>query len=141
MRPSSRSASGTLQEAIEDLLVKERLDLPPRLRELDAQIEAIELALRGLIRDVLVDEGTTLPQHVLQKINERIQVASRKNPALDENFYRTLEGKLEFADLRELEGTVTSRILKPLFPRVVSEQASAPQALRSTRRASQRHSP
>ena len=105
----------TLQEAIEDLLVKERLDLPPRLRELDAQIEAIELALRGLIRDVLVENATTLPPHVLQKINERIQVASRKNAALDANFYRTLEGKLEFADLRELEGTVTSRMLKPLF--------------------------
>ena len=29
----------TLQDAIEDLLVKERLDLPPQLRELDARIE------------------------------------------------------------------------------------------------------
>ena len=105
----------TLQEAIEDLLVKERLDLPPRLRELDAQIEAIELALRGLICEILDDDPTTLPPHVLQKINERIQVASRKNPALDANFYRTLEGKIEFADLRELEGTITSRMLKPLF--------------------------
>lgn len=105
----------TLQEAIEDLLVKERLDLPPRLRELDAQIEEIELALRGLIRDVLVGDATKLPPHVLQKINERIKVASRKNPALDANFYTTLEGKLEFADLRELQGTVSSRMLKPLF--------------------------
>ena len=40
----------TLQDAIEDLLVKERLDLPPQLRELDAQVEAVELTLRGTDR-------------------------------------------------------------------------------------------
>ena len=34
----------TIQAAIEDLLVKERLDLPPQLRELDAQMEEVELA-------------------------------------------------------------------------------------------------
>jgi hypothetical protein len=39
----------SLKDAIEDLLVKERLDLPPRLRELDAQMEEVELALRRAI--------------------------------------------------------------------------------------------
>ena len=105
----------TLQEAIEDLLVKERLDLPPQLRELDAQVEAIELALRELICETLGGGEAKLPPHVLQKIDERIQAASKKNPALDENHYATLEGKLEYADLRELQDTVTSKALTPLF--------------------------
>jgi len=48
-RPSSPRRQRTLQDAIEDLLVKERLDLPPQLRELDAQVEAVELNLRRLL--------------------------------------------------------------------------------------------
>ncbi len=35
-----------LQDAIENLLIKERLDLPPQLRELDADTEQLELKLR-----------------------------------------------------------------------------------------------
>ena len=105
----------TLQEAIEDLLVKERLDLPPQLRELDAQIEAIELALRGLIGDVLGGETTKLPPHVRQKIADRLQAATKKNPALDAHRYETLEGMLEYADLRELQDTLTNKALTPLF--------------------------
>ena len=39
----------TLQEAIENLLIKERLDLLPQLRELDEAVERIELGLRGVV--------------------------------------------------------------------------------------------
>lgn len=35
----------TIQDAIENLLIKERLDLKPQLRELDGQVEEIELRL------------------------------------------------------------------------------------------------
>ena len=105
----------TLQEAIEDLLVKERLGLSPRLQELDAEVEAIELSLRGLIDDALGGNGATLPNHVLQRIDERINRALRRNSALDANRYSTLEGKLEYADLRELQDVVTNRSLSHLF--------------------------
>ena len=105
----------TLQEAIEDLLVKERLDLPPQLRELDAQVEAIELTLRKLIRTALDEDAQRLPPHVLQKVVARIQAASKKNPALDATHYQTLEGRLEYADLRELQDTITNKSLTPLF--------------------------
>jgi hypothetical protein len=106
----------TIQEAIEDLLVKERLDLPPQLRELDAQIETIELALRRTICDALGGDDSKLPPHVLQKVKERMQAAAKKNAALDANHYATLAGKLEYADLRELQDTVASKALGPLFP-------------------------
>ena len=105
----------TIQEAIEDLLVKERLALPPQIRELDDQVEKIELALRGLIREVLDGDAAKLPPHVLQKIDERVQTALKKNAGLDVDYYETIEGKLEYADLRELQDTVTNRMLAPLF--------------------------
>lgn len=38
----------TIQDAIEDLLIKERSDRTPQLRELDAETEPIELSIRGL---------------------------------------------------------------------------------------------
>jgi hypothetical protein len=105
----------TIQEAIEDLLIKERLDLPPQLRELDAQIEKIELGLRQAICDALAGDESKLPPHVQQKVNERLQSMAKKNAALDASHYATLAGKLEYADLRELQDTVASKALGPLF--------------------------
>ena len=39
----------TLQDAIENLMIKDRLDLPPQLRELDARMGACELGLRRVV--------------------------------------------------------------------------------------------
>ena len=105
----------TLQEAIEDLLIKERLGLPPGLREMDAEIESAELALRKVICKALGEERAKLPPHVLQKVDERIQSALKKNPALDASHYDALDGTLEYADLRELQATITNKGLKPVF--------------------------
>ena len=105
----------TLQDAIEDLLVKERLGLPPQLRELDAQIEAVELALRRGIDEALEGDPAQLPPHVLQKIEERLQAAAKKNAALDGDRYATLAGKLEYADLREVQDTIASKALWQRF--------------------------
>ena len=105
----------TLQEAIEDLLVKERLDLGPRLRELDAGVEEVELDLRRLIDKALGGNVADLPPHVRTRIDERVRAAVKKDPALDTNHYRTLGGRLEYADLRELQDTLTNRALAPVF--------------------------
>ena len=105
----------TLQDAIEDLLIKERLDLSPKLRELDIKVEAVELALRKTINETLGADATKLPSHVLQKIDERLQSAAKKNAALDQSFYQTLAGKLEYADLREVQDAIVSKITWPLF--------------------------
>lgn len=105
----------SFQHAIEDLLVKERLDLTPQLRELDAQVEDIELGIRDLIEEGLDRDPSKLPPHVLQRANDRIQTALRKNPGLDSEHYETLAGKLEYCDLRELQDTITSKALWPAF--------------------------
>jgi hypothetical protein len=101
----------TLQAGIEDLLVKERLDLPPQLRELDAKIEEVELAMRRAVDEALRGDPTQLPPHVLQKIEERLQTAAKKNAALDVERHETLASKLEYADLREVQDTITNKAL------------------------------
>lgn len=105
----------TLLAAIEDLLVKERLDLPPQLRELDSEIEQVELRLRVIISESLGDDPNKLPDHVLKKAEERLQTNARKNPGQDSERYRTLTGKMEFCDLRELEDTIVTKALWPIF--------------------------
>ena len=105
----------TLLDALEYLLVKERLDLPPNLRALDASIEKAETGLRGLIANELGDDPAQLPPHVLSEIDQRIQRAARKDATLDLDHYATMAGKLEYADLRELQSVITGRSYWPRF--------------------------
>lgn len=101
----------TIKDAIEDLLIKERLDLPPRLREIDAQIEAVERSLRVVIVAALNNNPKALPSHVQHNITELLQKATKKSPAINLNQYETLAARLEFADLRDLQDVITSKTL------------------------------
>lgn len=105
----------TLQEAIENLLIKERLDLSPTLRDLDAKVEAVELGLRGVILETLDNDASLLPPHVQQKVGERIQKAARKNPAFEADHYEGLAGKLEYCDMRELQDAMSTKTNWPRF--------------------------
>ena len=105
----------TLQSAIENLLIKERLDLEPALRELDEKVEHVELELRASIVTVLENDGSQLPTHVRTKVDERIRTSMRKNPAMDPELYEILSGMLEFCDLRELQDIIGNKTLWPLF--------------------------
>ena len=75
----------------------------PDLRELDERIERVELGLRELVHGVVGDDPNKIPQHVLRRIDDRIQRAINKNPVIDGDYFQTSEGKLEYIDLRELE--------------------------------------
>lgn len=99
----------TFQDAIENLLIKERLDLPPQLRDLDVATEQIELGIRKVIDWTLGGDVSQLPQHVQQKVEERIARAIKKNAALDADRYQALAGKLEYFDLRELQDSITGK--------------------------------
>jgi hypothetical protein len=103
----------TIQDAIENLLIKERLDLEPQLRELDGKVESIELRLRSLLRKILGDSPAQIPQHVAQKVEERISRALKKNASMDAGQYATVAGMLEYFDLREIQDTI---VAKPLWP-------------------------
>ncbi len=86
----------------------------PVLRSLDQRIEAVELQLRKLIVLELEGDPNLLPAHVAQKINERVSSATRKNPSLAA-VVRTLESRLHYCDLRELQDIITSKALWPGF--------------------------
>ena len=105
----------TILEAIENLLIKERLDLSAPLRELDQDIEDTELGLRRIIVTTLEHDSKQLPPHIGQKLDEGIQRAAKKNAAIDIENYQELDAKLEFADLRELQETITSKFTWECF--------------------------
>lgn len=113
----------TIQDAIESLLIKERLDLPPQLRELDKQIERVELRLRSLVASEISDDSK-MPSRVIQKVEERISQAMRKNAAIDGEQYKSLDRKLEYADLRELQDVLTGKTLWAMFePRFSNKES------------------
>jgi len=113
----------TILEAVENLLIKERLDLSQPLRELDRDIEIAELALRQNIVSTLDDDAERLPSHILQKFGEAILRAAKKNAAIDVQDYETLEAKLQYADLRELQDIITSKATWVCFePRFVNKE-------------------
>ncbi len=113
----------TLQDAIENLLIKERLDLTPQLRELDENVEAVELTLRAVIAQTLVEDAGQMPPHLVQKADERIGQAVRRNAALDSEQYQTLTRKLEYFDLRDLQEAITNKALWAKFePRFASKE-------------------
>ena len=101
----------TLLEAIRNLLIKERIDLSPQLRELDERVERVELALRKQIGVTLEDDAGRLPPHVLQNADERIQTAAKKNANIELDQYRQLSRRLEYCDLRELQDTILGKSL------------------------------
>ncbi len=116
----------TMLEAIESLLIKQRLDLSPQLRELDQRVEAVELSLRKEIDSALGGDASQLPQHVIQKVEERVQAAAKKNAAISPEQFKTLSRRLEYCDLRELQDTILSKAFWPRFePRFANKEALA----------------
>jgi hypothetical protein len=105
----------TIQDAIEDLLIKERLSLEPSLRELDSKVEHAELRLRRLVFEHLGADTAQLPQHIALKVNDRISKALKKNSAMDSDRYTTLGGMLEYFDLRDVQDVIVAKPLWPLF--------------------------
>lgn len=102
-----RERQKTLSHAVQSLLIGGRADLPPDLRELDENVEEIELALRDLVATKLGDDPDQLPHHVREKIDPRIAQDVKRNPGTDPERYQKLSGALEFADLTELLSIMT----------------------------------
>jgi hypothetical protein len=110
----------TMQEAIEELLIKERLDMSPQVRELDARIERIELGLRAVVVETLASNGAVLPSHVREQVVKRVQSAAQRNASINPDNYHDVASQIEYCDLREVQDTITAKALWPLFePRFV----------------------
>ncbi len=83
-------------------------------------MESVELAIRKLIVEVLEGDQDRLPSQVTENTDARIDAAARKNPAFDTERYATLEGRLEYCDLRDLQGIIMNKTLWPNFEGIFS---------------------
>lgn len=102
-----RERQKTITHSVQTLLIGGRADLPADLRELDEDLERIELALRHLVSTKLDNDIAQLPSNVRDKIDPRIAQDIKRNPGLDPERYAKLSGALEFADLTELLAVIT----------------------------------
>jgi hypothetical protein len=121
-----RERQRTIEDAIQDLLIKERLDLAPRLRELDERIEQIELSLRQVVLEALQGDASKLPPLTLQRIKERLEKSAKRDPGLDLDRRESLARMLEYSDLREIESAIMTRPLWARFePRFGNKETVA----------------
>jgi hypothetical protein len=105
----------TILDAIESLLIKERIRLEPRLRELDAEIEKIELALRLNISMTLDNDPQKLPQPFLKNITASVTKAVRKHATLHASDFQTLQSQMEYFNLMELRDIILDESIWPAF--------------------------
>jgi len=76
------------------------------LRNLEGRIKMIELALRTAIVKASDGVASRVPPHLINKMDERIEVELKKNSALDARRLKSLAGRLEFADLRDVQEAI-----------------------------------
>jgi hypothetical protein len=79
------------------------------------KVEGIELSLRRLIAERLDSDGSLLPPHVKQRVQDRVATAARTLPDESVRALAKLDGQLEYFDLRELQDVITSKLLWPRF--------------------------
>jgi hypothetical protein len=108
----------TIMEAIENLLVKERLDLSPTLRELDRDIEEIELRLRELVTAGIDANDLAIPEHIAAKVRDRMQRDRRKGLLGGDETDETTNQQVQYFDLRELEDLIVAKPAWPAFEKV-----------------------
>ena len=99
----------TIQDAIENLLIKERLDLPPQLRELDAAIEDVELGVRKEVDATLVGEASLIPSLALKKVDVGLPRGKMLN--FVRSFKKNLLGVVSFFFFLELKNPYGVKIL------------------------------
>lgn len=105
----------TIFDAIENLLIKERINFEPDLREIDQQIEKIELAIRVNIATALENDPQRLPEKQSKNVKDRIAQAVRKNAALDAGNYQSLHSQMEYFNLLELRDIILEPNVWPTF--------------------------
>lgn len=86
----------------------------PYMRHLDERTEQIELALRSAVSTVLAGKAEALPQHVRDKLRDRVATAVRKDPSRRSGL-TDLDDQLQYCDLRELQDVITAKTLWPQF--------------------------
>lgn len=103
----------TIRNAIENLLIKEKIEVPIVLQMLNDDIEKIEFKLRGIIKEILgndlMDYKNATPGHIQEKVEKRIANELKKKPGLRSEDFNLFSSRLEFFDLFELYEVIVSK--------------------------------
>jgi|LSQX01.3.fsa_nt_gb hypothetical protein len=103
----------TIRDAIENLLIKEKIDIPVALQSLNIAIENIELQLRSKIVSTIGDElevyKFNTPSHIQEKVDKRVSSEIKKKPGLSLEDFNSFSERLKYFDLFELYEFLTSK--------------------------------
>lgn len=103
----------TIKDAIESVLIKEKIEIPVALQELNGGVEKVELALRDLIIENLGNSfenyKATTPTHVQDKIKKRINTELKKKPKLSLEDFNSFDKRIQFFDLFEYFDLIVSK--------------------------------
>lgn len=101
----------SIYDAIENLILKEDIQTPPHLKELDLKIEKIEIAIRDQISDQFKDQDIKeiIPSHIQEKLRFRITNSLKKTPHLSATKFSSLRAQLDYFDLQEYLALMTSK--------------------------------
>lgn len=109
----------TIKDAIDDLLIKEKVEIPLALQSLNENIEEIEKDIRYTIANVQNDTFESYrkltPQHIQDKVDKRISSELKKKPGLDPDSFKNFSSRLKFFDLFEYHDLMVVKSNWPLF--------------------------
>lgn len=112
----------TIKDAIQTQLIDEKISIPASLKDLNDEIEVVELKIRKKIVDLIGEEKSNyeerIPHHILDKVRMRIISDIRKKPDLSEKDYVTLSTRIDFFDLLEYQDIIISKNNWELFSEV-----------------------
>lgn len=95
----------TIINAIEYLIVKNKMELPTNLKEVDEEIEKVELKIRDFIAYKFDAEedvySNRTPSHIQDKVNRRIGAILKKSMTLNSHDLAEFRKRLDYFDLQE----------------------------------------
>jgi hypothetical protein len=100
---------------VQDFSDGKSIALPARLALLQSDVREVERELRSLIAYIVDNDWSCIPEHIRPGAERRMEMMVRDNPGVDQGSLTTVEGKLAYCDLRELESLITSKQLWESF--------------------------
>lgn len=110
---------GTIRNAIENMLIREKIGIQVALQALNESIEKVELQLRNVIISTLGNGSDAYklntPSHIQEKVEKRIKNEISKKPGMTADNFEQFSDKLKFFDLFELYDFIVSKSNWPAF--------------------------
>ncbi len=112
----------TIKQAIQDLLIKERIELEPTLRELDAKVEEVELKMRKVLVAALGEDKSTIPTNLRPRAEERLAKMLKNDPSKNPEDYKSTSSLMEYFDLREFQQIICNKEVWPKFEQMFGKK-------------------